>query len=270
MVPLSLAHLTVLDVAPPALFDLAAQAGYQQVGIRILPAVPGAIAYPLDRTSVVAWRRALADAGVGVHDVELLPLTPSVQVGDYADTLALAAELGARRLNVTGDDADIVRLAGHFAALCELAAPLGLGIDLEFMRFRLVGSLTLALDVVAHAAQPNGRVLVDLLHLCRSGGTADQLRRAPVERLGSVQLCDAPLRGPDDDAGLAAEAREGRLFPSEGGLPLQSLMDALPRDIAIGVEVPTGTTHPRLTAASRAARACAASRALLQQWRPCR
>jgi sugar phosphate isomerase/epimerase len=269
MAPLSLAHLTALDVAPPALFELAAQAGYQRVGIRILPAVPGAIAYPLNRVSVIAWRRGLADAGVGVHDVELLPLTPSVRIEDYVGTLTLAAELGARRLDVTGDDADVDRLAGHFAALCEQAAPLGLGIDLEFMRFRLVGTLTQALDVVARAAQPNGRVLVDLLHLCRSGGTAEMLRRAPADHLGSVQLCDAPLQGPND-AGLAAEAREGRLFPGEGGLPLQALMDALPRDIAVGVEVPTGTTHPGLTAAARAARACTASRALLQQWRPFR
>jgi len=269
MVPLSLAHLTALDVAPPALFDLAAQAGYQRVGIRILPALPGAIAYPLNRESVVAWRRGLANAGVGVHDVELLPLTPSVRIEDHLDTLTLAAELGARRLNVTGDDSDVDRLASRFAALCEQAAPLGLGIDLEFMRFRLVGTLTQALDVVTRAAQPNGRVLVDLLHLCRSGGTAEMLRRAPADRLGSVQLSDASLQGPDD-AGLAAEAREGRLFPGEGSLPLQSLMDALPRDIAIGVEVPTGTTHPGLAAAARAARACTASRELLRQWCPSR
>jgi len=269
MLPLSLAHLTVLDVAPPALFDLAAQAGYQRVGIRILPAIPGAIAYPLSRASVIAWRRGLANAGVGVHDVELLPLTPSVQIEDYLDTLALAAELGARRLNVTGDDADVDRLAGRFAVLCEHAAPLGLGIDLEFMRFRLVGTLTQALDVVGRAAQPNGRVLVDLLHLCRSGGTADMLREAPAEQLGSVQLCDALLQGPNN-ADFAAEAREGRLFPGEGDLPLQSLMNALPRDIAIGVEVPTGTTHPGLTSGARAARACTASRALLRQWCPSR
>ena len=31
MTPLSLAHLTVLDVAPPDLFDLAAEAGFQNV-----------------------------------------------------------------------------------------------------------------------------------------------------------------------------------------------------------------------------------------------
>src|SRR5689334_17931275 len=132
MVALSLAHLTVLDVAPPALFDLAAQAGYQSVGIRIFPAVPGAVAYPLDGASVVTWRRRVADAGVGVHDVEFIPLTPQTRVDDYAPSLALAAELGAKRLNVSGDDADTDRLAERFGALCDLAADAGLGVDLEF------------------------------------------------------------------------------------------------------------------------------------------
>jgi hypothetical protein len=43
----SLAALTVLELAPPALVDVAAACGYDHVGIRLLPAVPGGIAYPL-------------------------------------------------------------------------------------------------------------------------------------------------------------------------------------------------------------------------------
>lgn len=262
MVPLSLAHLTVLDVAPPALFELAAQAGYQRVGIRILPAVPGAVSYPLDRSAVVAWRRALADAGVGVHDVEFVPLTPDVRIADLAPTLAFAAELGARRLNVSGDDPDTDRLVERFGALCDLAADAGLGVDLEFMRFRIVGNLQQALAVVTRAARPNGRLLVDLLHLFRSGGTAQMLRAIPPAAFGSVQLSDAPLADPTD-AHIADEARQGRLFPGEGELPLRAFMDALPREVCVGVEVPTGATHPALTPLQRAEAALRASRNLL-------
>ena len=43
----SLAALTVLELAPPALIDVAAACGYDHVGIRLLPATPGGIAYPL-------------------------------------------------------------------------------------------------------------------------------------------------------------------------------------------------------------------------------
>jgi len=43
----SLAALTVLELAPPALIDVAAACGYHQVGLRLLPAMPGGVAYPL-------------------------------------------------------------------------------------------------------------------------------------------------------------------------------------------------------------------------------
>ena len=269
MIPLSLAHLTVLEVAPPALFDLAAEAGFQTVGIRILPAVPGAVSYPLSPPAVVEWRRRMADAGVGIHDIEFIPLTPEVRVSAYASTLALAAELGAKRLNVSGDDPDFDRLAERFGSLCDLAADVGIGVDLEFMRFRIVGTLRQALDIIARAGRPNGRMLIDLLHLFRSGGTADMLREVPASAFGSVQLSDAPLEDPTD-AGIADEARQGRLFPGEGELPLRTLMDAVPRDIPVAVEVPTGGTHPELAPSERAAMACAASRELLKCWQPSR
>ncbi|MDD1422615.1 sugar phosphate isomerase/epimerase [Dolichospermum sp. ST_sed1] len=269
MTPLSLAHLTVLDVAPPDLFDLAAEAGFQNVGIRILPAAPGAVSYPLSAATVPAWRRRMADAGVGIHDVEFIPLTPEVRLWEFAPALGLAAELGARRINVSGDDADAGRLVDRFGALCDLAASVGLGVDLEFMRFRIVGTLPQALAIVKRAGRANGRLLIDVLHLFRSGGTAEMLREVPASALGSVQLCDAPRKDPTD-AGIVAEAREGRLFPGEGELPLKAFMDALPRDIPVGVEVPTGSTHPALGHAERAARACAATRELLASWQPSR
>ena len=269
MIPLSLAHLTVLDVAPPALFDLAAEAGFQTVGVRILPVVPGTVSYPLSPRAVIDWRRRMADAGVGIHDVEFIPLTPEVRLGDHASALALAAELGAKRLNVSGDDADFDRLAERFASLCDLAADAGIGVDLEFMRFRSVGTLREALDIVARAGRPNGRVLVDMLHLFRSGGTADMLREVPSSAFGSVQLCDAPLEDPTD-AGIVDEARRRRLFPGEGELPLRAFMDAVPRGIPVSVEVPTGDTHPKLAPLERAVTACATSRELLKTWKPSR
>lgn len=269
MVPLSLSHLTVLDVAPPALFELAAAAGYASVGIRVLPAAPGAVSYPLSRSSLVAWRRRMADTGVGVHDIEFLPLTPDCRVEAHERMLALAGELGAKRLNVSGDDPDLERLAERFGTLCDLAAKAGLGVDLEFMRFRTVGTLEQALGVVTRAARPNGRLLIDVLHLYRSGGTAEMLAKVPAAALGSLQLCDAPLQDPTD-AGIVAEAREGRLFPGEGGLPLRAYLDVLPGGIPIALEVPAGRTHPQLSQMDRAVKARAATKQLLANWRPTR
>jgi sugar phosphate isomerase/epimerase len=267
MVPLALAHLTVLDVAPPALFDLAAEAGYRSVGIRILPAAPGAICYPLNTASLAEWRRSAMEAGVEVYDVEFLPLTTDVQVESYARTLALAGELGAKRLNVSGDDTDTDRLVERFGKLCDLASDAGIGVDLEFMRFRTIGTLQQALDVITRAARPNGRLLIDVLHLFRSGGTAQMLADLPANAIGSVQLSDAPQQDPTD-ARVIEEAREARLFPGEGELPLKAFLDALPRSTPMGVEVPTGLTHPQLTAKQRARAAFVAAQDLLAAGQP--
>ena len=267
MIPLSLAHLTVLEVPPPQLFDLAAAAGCQAVGIRTHPAAPGGAEYPLSRERVRLWRRRLADSGVGVHDIEMVPITPGLDAGALRPMLELGAELGARCLNVCGDDPDLAQLADRFGALCDLAAPLGLRVELEFMRWRSVGSLAQALAVVNRAARPNGVVLVDLLHHVRSGGTAQALRDVPAQWLGSVQLADAPIADPGD-AAIVEEAREARLFPGEGGLPLRALLDALPAGLPMAVEVPTARTRPGLTPLARATRAAEASRRLLAAWRP--
>lgn len=261
-IALSLSHLTVLDVAPPALFDLAAGAGYQSVGLRVLPAVPGGTCYPLDARSARLWRRQAADAGVSVNDIEFLPLTPHVVVQELAQTLEHAADLGAKRINVSGDDPDFERLVRNFGALCDLARATGLDVELEFMRFRCVQSLPQALSVVGRAARPNGKVLVDLLHLFRSGGTAELLGQAPSQAIGSVQLCDAPRAGPADTE-LADEARNGRLFPGEGELPIGACLEALPTAVGFAVEVPCDRTRPGLNPLQRAHRACRASRDLL-------
>jgi len=62
-------------------------------------------------------------------------------------------------------------------------------------------------------------VLIDVLHVFRSGGTPEMLAAVPADALGSVQLSDALQKDPTD-SDIIAEAREGRLLPGEGELPL--------------------------------------------------
>jgi hypothetical protein len=64
----SLAALTILELAPPELIEVAARSGYDQVGLRLLPAVPGGIAYPLmeDETMLRETIRRLKATGIAV------------------------------------------------------------------------------------------------------------------------------------------------------------------------------------------------------------
>lgn len=236
---LSLSHLSALETPPHALVTLAAEAGYWAVGLRLNPAAPGAIHYPLRRggTDLAETRCRMQDTGVAIYDVEFIPLTPDIAVETYLPMLEAAAELGARRLNVSGDDPDVSRLAATFAHLCEIAAGFNLAVDLEFMRWRHVGNIQQAHEVVRRAGAANGAILLDALHLIRSGGQPQDLATLAPGLIRSVQLSDAPLAAPPEE-GIIEEARNRRLAPGLGELPLLALLRALSDDIDLAVEVP--------------------------------
>ncbi|MGF7212671.1 sugar phosphate isomerase/epimerase [Skermanella aerolata] len=238
-ISLSLSHLSALDLAPPELVSVAAAAGYRTVGLRLNPAAPGAISYPLGRGTVALAEtlRRMKDTGVAVYDVEFVPLTPDIDVGRCASMFETAAELGAQRVNVSGDDPDFARLSANFAGICELAGTFGLAVDLEFMRWRHVGSLPQAAEIVRRAGSSNGAILLDALHLFRSGGSAEAVRALEPGLIHSVQLCDAPAEAPPPDR-IIDEARNHRLPPGQGELPLAELVKSLPAAVAFAVEVP--------------------------------
>ncbi|MBK4997924.1 sugar phosphate isomerase/epimerase [Pseudomonas sp. S31] len=252
------AHLTALDLAPVKLVREAGRAGFSAVGLRLHPVLPGALAYPLAAGSqgLRELRTVLTGEGVRVADIEFVSLTAQTRVDDYEALLAAGAELGAVSLTVSGDDEDVARLTGNFAALCELARCHGLRVDLEFMRWRPVANLQQAVAVVTAAGQGNGAVLVDALHLFRSGGHVADIAQLDPRLLRAAQLCDAPLQAPADEL-IIQEAREGRLLPGEGHLPLAQLLAALPADLCLSVEVPSARlpAEQRLQAAARVTRA---------------
>lgn len=269
-IALGIAHLPLLDFGPPELFDVAARAGYQRVGLRMHSAAPGTKVYPVERGQVAALRAAARAAGVEVFDAEFIQLSRDLDVAALDGWMATAAELGAKRVNcgASGDDPDLARNAERFGALCDVAARHGLGVDLEFMRWRKpVASISDALEVVTRAGRPNGRILVDLLHVVRSGGTAADLARVPAQFVGHVQLCDAPLAAPPE-AEIPTEARERRLPPGEGELPLVELMNALPEGVPLSTESVSHASLPGVSPLESAIRARVGALSVLARWRP--
>ncbi len=260
---LGTAHLTALELPPVALVRAAARAGLGAVGLRLMPASVGGVSYPLDAAARAELKRALRDEDVTVREVEFIAITPDIVPTDVLPLFEAGAELGAACVTVSGDDFDPERLIANFAALCDLAAPFGLRLDLEFMRWRDIATPEQAAEVVAGADRPNASVLVVALHLMRCGSGVAALADIPPARLRCVQLCDAPLAAPPTRTDIIAEAREGRLMPGEGALPLVPLLHALPRDIAISVEVPM----PGLGAEARLVRAAAAARRVVAEAR---
>jgi sugar phosphate isomerase/epimerase len=261
---LSISHLTILDASPPDLVSAAAGAGFDAVGIRVWPAADEP-PYPMlgDTPMMRETLARLADTGVWVLDVEVLRLRADSRPEDALRVLDAGARLAARWVLVIGNDPEEARLVERFAAVCRAAADRGIRACLEFMIFSSVRTLADAVRVVEQAAHPAGAVLVDALHLQRSGATAADVAALPSDRLAYTQLCDGPfqpVRPPEDVA--RTEARTGRLLPGDGELPLRELVGALPRDVTLAVEAPVAELADK-PAAERARLAHAALRRLL-------
>ena len=264
-VPLSLAHLSELDVPPLALVELAARAGFASIGLRTSPASPGGVEYPLRSAAEQAeMRRRLAANGIKVLEVEMVPLSAATRVSDYKPMIETGAAIGASRLTVGGDSADFALVAERLAEMAELAQPYGIAVDLEFMPFRAVQSLAHAVEVVKRARHPNAHILIDALHVFRSGTSPAEFAQIDPTMLGPCQLCDAPAQAPPADA-LVVEARTRRLLPGAGQLALDALLDALPDGIALGIEVPLAGQRPDLDPGARLALLVKSTREFLQR-----
>jgi sugar phosphate isomerase/epimerase len=245
---LSLAHLTVLGLAPPAMVVAAARAGYAYVGLRLHAVTPNEPTYPLHRDpqQLRLTKTELAATGVRVLDVELIRLTPDFQLHDYDALLDVSAELGARHLIAQGADAHLDRVTEHFGLLCDAAAKRNLTADIEFVTWTETPDLARAAKIVSGAARGNAGLLIDTLHFSRSNCSLSELAALPRSWFHYAQVCDAPQAPPDTVDGLINAARNERLFLGAGGLDLTGILGALPAEIPYSLEIPTAALAGRI------------------------
>jgi sugar phosphate isomerase/epimerase len=265
-VQFGVAPLGFLELGPPALIEVASGAGFASVALRTRAAVPGGPEHRLRLGGDLLreTRRSIEQTGVAVLQVEQIGLGRDTEVASCREMLEAAAEIGATRVMCSGDDDDVGLVTDRFAALCELARGYGLSVDIEFMPFRALKTYEAASAVVSGAGQSNGFIALDALHLFRSGGDVETLARADPQQIGILQLCDAPLSPPAPQF-LAEEAREKRLLPGRGELPLLDILRRVPPGCPITAEVPLASQFPDLAPEARAALIADAMRALLSR-----
>lgn len=244
---LSLANLSIADAGPLELLDAAAAAGFDSVNMWLIP--PPALAnFSLKcglTTPVVGDARLIreiklrvASTGVGVFEASCGWMSPAFDPSTIARVFDTMAEIGTRRASLVGWDADRGRLVTNLAALCSDAATYGIDVSLEFMPYSAVRTVADAADVLEAVGAANLDVLVDALHLARSGGTPADLHILGPGEIGVLQLCDAPAVGPPPDK-LRDESVNNRLYPGDGNLPLYELLAAVPAEIVIELEIPS-------------------------------
>jgi len=187
---IGLAALTVLELSPAEQIAVAAKAGYDFVGLRLIPVDGQPYRHAIE---VAEIERRLADSGVPVLDVEVFRLAEDTRVADFEPVMAVAARLRATDLLVHGADPEAERLAETWGRFCDLAGRYGLAANLEPMPWVPVSTVQKANRILSSAPRANAAVLVDAIHFYRVDNDLEDL---PRTRTRYLQFCDARAEKP--------------------------------------------------------------------------
>ncbi len=262
---LALAHLTISDARPLELIEAAKQGGFDSIGLCLSPSKAGQIFFPVvgNQREVNAIKAKLGDDGIRILDIEAIWLTAETSPDQFAGMLETGAELGARYALVIGNDPDKQRLKDNYATLCRNVEPLKIRMMLEFLPYLTVNTIEAAKEIIAYASSSSAGLMVDSLHLMRSGASPADIGGIDPSLLGYCQICDAPITAPPFEE-LRLEAREGRDYPGLGELPLTDFVKALPEGMPLSLEAPSAR-HASLSIIERAKLAGDAVRHMVRQ-----
>lgn len=241
---LGIGMLSVFGLPPIELVDLAAKLGCRHISVamRGMPLVP--LGYPPYSLKDDAGLRSdllavLGDRGVGISLGDGFLVLPDTDVSALRGDLDVMAELGVPRINVVSLDPDLPRTLDQFAALTELAAQRDIDTVVEPVPGLTIGDLSAALAAEAYVGRREFRLLIDTMHLVRSGSSAAELAAINADHIGYAQLNDTTLRPRTDN--YLEEAMFERMVPGAGELPLHEILSALPAETVLEIEVPRRT-----------------------------
>lgn len=200
-------------------------------------------------------RAALAHTGLPVLDVEVVWIKPDSALDDHRKVIDVGAELGASNVLCVSSDPDPGATADKLAALCRHSEGSGMRVALEFGIFTEVKDLTQALAILHRVGHPLQAVLIDPIHVDRSGTSVAQIAAIDRALLPYAQICDACAERPDpaDFDAVITDAIDLREQCGQGVLPLAAMLEALPPEIPLSIELRSAVlrdafAHPALRA----------------------
>ncbi len=191
-------------------------------------------------TTVAGLRRRLSDAGIRVTVIDALTrdLPGSPRIDEIPaiwrdnwkygldDLIRMAEALEAPTINVThflGNPVTPPDMAQAIAGLAKRAGGHWLRLSLEFIPDTSLASLAAAAQIVQLCGAANVGIMLDVWHLLRSGGRAEDIRSLPADSLAGVQLNDRRA----DAIEAPRESVADRSLPGEGAAPLQEILQAI-------------------------------------------
>jgi sugar phosphate isomerase/epimerase len=237
---LGIDFISVLGLPPVEFAVLAKDLGCQQISIGLSPITQNPHRYPAwsmreDAALRRDFRTALADNGITLALGEAFLIMAGKEIRDAEADLDVMQEIGAPQVNILALDSNWPWVIAELAWFTEMAAKRGMKTTLELLPGVGIGTLERAVAALAEIGNPALRLLLDSMHLYRSGASTAAIAALDPAMIGHVQLCDVPRISAMN---YGAEATHHRLPPGKGDLPLGEFVAALPREIPIGLEVP--------------------------------
>jgi sugar phosphate isomerase/epimerase len=262
---ISLAALTILDAGPAGQIRAAAEAGWPSVGLRLMPLLETDARVVGNPAAEAEVELALDETGLAVLEIGVFPVRAVMDWPLIEAVVAFSARFDAQHLVCPVEDGEPGRRAETFGRLCDIAAAHGMSALVEFNPYSRCPTLADAVEIVRRAGRDNGALVIDVLHLSRSGGSPEDIAALDPALIRLVHLCDAPEppREPRSVEEMRAESRTARLLPGEGALWLGRLLEVLPADVPLSLEAPSAR-YAHLPANARARQALAATRAFLE------
>lgn len=257
---LTLGFLTLgANAAPLDTLEAAAAVGFGAAGLRVSGRFPGD-AWPSVDGDPGAFARIRAQAqasGVRISSISGYYISPRMDASHLRANIEAARAVGAPMIAQGCFEADPARVASLLRDYAAAAADAGLRIALEFMPMSELKTLAQTREAIAASGASNVGILVDTLHLARSGATAADVAALDPASIFLTQLSDAPARLADGQT-LFEEAMSGRMYLGDGGLDLAAVVQALPPDAELELETPA-VAHEGLPPAQRARHAAEAA-----------
>lgn len=218
-------------IVPSEIIELALSYGFKGMDLDLVDFGQSVAANGLDKS-----RRLIDSAKLKIGNF-LLPIDWlaeetrfKIELVRLGELLPLAKALGCERALAIMKPASDERpyhenFEFHRKRLAELGRalePHGIRLAVEFMgpshlrrdkQFEFIHDLNAALTLVGMIPAKNVGLLVDVWHLHTSGGSIEDIRKIPLDRIVSVQLADAPADVPPE----ACENGDRRL-PGETGV----------------------------------------------------
>lgn len=243
MIPLGIDYLTLYGTHPIDFIKIAAAANCQTVGFfrqKIafpFPSHPPSLFEDAQlRRDVV---RCLDDHGISISLIDAFFIHPKGSVNEYRPFFDMFGELGVKQINAVSRD-DWKRTVDEVALLGEIAAPYDCRVNIETSVNWTVRDLPLASKLIREVNRPNVKIMLDTMHVSRTGG-GDTIQDIDPGEIGYVQICDGMMAMPPDPETYMDQALYDRMIPGQGEFPLVKLLSHVPQDVIVSMELPMRT-----------------------------